>query len=450
MAVKVSRVLHAGYILECKGTQILFDPLFESPFSRNCFSFPAVRFDTDRIRELKFDAVFISHYHDDHCSFESLDLIHRETPLYIYCLHEELMDWLKEFGFKNVFQLELNAVVLIEDFEVIPRRALDADVDSLFHIRAEGLNILNVVDSWIDEDMMQSLTQVSNWDLVLWPFQTMRELEVLSPLRASPADRHIPQEWNEQLQALNPRFLVPSSCQFKFESWSWYNEAFFPISYESFTRQVLSFLEKTRVVRLEPGEVFVLKSESFEKNGRLDWVINSEMAELVQVDYHYSENVKPPPTSEISKMLPALSHGQKKHVADYLSVDILHRYYSLPLLQEGFFNSEVCWKVSVFDETGAGTEYFYRLFGTEIEIRDHQFSERLWTTEVPVYTLYRALEEGESLTSMYMRINPQRMNGVLEAELQEADLLEDPLVRCLFTGVFGSYQLAQFERLKPL
>ncbi|MBY0453008.1 MAG: MBL fold metallo-hydrolase, partial [Bdellovibrionaceae bacterium] len=104
MAVKVSRVLHAGYIFECTGTQILFDPLFENPFSRNCFAFPQVAFDTDRIQNLKFDAVFISHYHDDHCSLDSLNLINRETPLYIYCLHDELIQWLKEFGFKNVFQ----------------------------------------------------------------------------------------------------------------------------------------------------------------------------------------------------------------------------------------------------------------------------------------------------------------------------------------------------------
>lgn len=447
MSLKVSRVLHAGYIFEYEGVRLLFDPLFESPFSRNCFSFPPVQFDTILIQELKFDALFISHYHDDHCSFDSLNLINRETPIYIYCLHEEMILWLQEFGFKNVFQLRLNATISVGAFEVTPYRALDANVDSIFHIRAGELNILNVVDSWIDDETMQRLSKVSGWDLVLWPFQTMRELEVLSPLRALPADPNIPHEWVSQLEVLNPRFLVPSSCQFKFESWSWYNEAFFPISYKAFAQQVLSFLKETEVRRFDPGEVFTLAKKSLEKVGQLDWVLKQN---TVETDYVYSDKVKPTSTSEISKHLPALNDEQKKHVTDFFSFDILHRYHMLDILKEGFFKSEVCWKLSIYDENGFSTDYFYTLSGSKIKINDRQTSERLWTTEVPAYTLFRALEEGESLTSMYIRINNQRLNGAVEDELQSADLMEDPLVRSLFTGIFGSYQLAQFERLKPV
>jgi putative membrane protein len=74
MTLKISRILHAGYVFECAGRRIVFDPIFENPFSRNCHAFPAVRFDLEQIRALPVDAVFISHFHDDHCSFESLDL----------------------------------------------------------------------------------------------------------------------------------------------------------------------------------------------------------------------------------------------------------------------------------------------------------------------------------------------------------------------------------------
>ncbi len=447
MSLTVSRVLHAGYIFECDGIQILFDPLFESPFSRNCFAFPPVQFDTEKIKDLKFDAVFISHYHDDHCSFDSLNLIDRSTPIYIYCLHEEMLVWLKEFGFKTVFQLDLNVAVTIGPFEVMTRRALDADVDSIFHIRAGELNVLNVVDSWIDDETMQKLTEIADWDLILWPFQTMREIEVLSPLRAEPADRRIPHEWVEQLTKLNPRVLVPSSCQFKFESWSWYNRAFFPISYAGFKEQVSTFLTKSEIVRLNPGDVFVLNKKIFEKKSQLNWVIQQSADEA---DYDYSEDVKPSSTSEVAQNLPALSPEQKRDVVDYLSFDILHRYHSLKHSEEGFFGSETYWKLSVYDENGLATEFNYRLAGSIMQIDHQQVSDRLWTTEVPAYTLYRALEEGESLTSMYIRINNQRLSGALEVEVQAADVMEDPLVRCLFTGVFGSYQLAQFERLKPL
>ena len=88
MTVQVSRILHAGYVFWCEDVEIFVDPIFENPFSRNCYAFPDVRFDLAAIRLLRPAAVFISHYHDDHCSLDSLDLLPRDTPVYLYCLHE--------------------------------------------------------------------------------------------------------------------------------------------------------------------------------------------------------------------------------------------------------------------------------------------------------------------------------------------------------------------------
>ncbi|MGZ3748537.1 MAG: MBL fold metallo-hydrolase, partial [Pseudobdellovibrionaceae bacterium] len=151
MKLKISRILHAGYIFECNdnenNTQIAFDPIFENPFSRNCHAFPEVRFDHNQIKNLRLAAVFISHYHDDHCSLESLDLLDRKTPIYIYCLFEELFSMVRELGFLSVYSLELNVPVKIGPLEVIPRRALDSEVDSMFQVKAGELNVLNVVDS---------------------------------------------------------------------------------------------------------------------------------------------------------------------------------------------------------------------------------------------------------------------------------------------------------------
>ena len=104
----------------------------------------------------------------------------------------------------------------------------------MFHIKAEGLNILNVVDSWIDPEALPELASHAPWDMVLWPFQTMREIEVLSPSRAAAVAPQLPEDWIDQLRLLKPRYVVPSSCQFLQESWSWYNNAFLPITYLQF------------------------------------------------------------------------------------------------------------------------------------------------------------------------------------------------------------------------
>jgi hypothetical protein len=70
-----------------------------------------------------------------------------------------------------------------------------------------------------------------------------------------------------------------------------------------------------------------------------------------------------------------------------------------------------------------------------------------WLTEVPAAKLYAALEEGESLTSMYVRINDTVFDADTERELLDVDVVDDPLIRCLFSDTFGAYQAAQLRRL---
>ena len=303
-AIVISRILHAGYLFECEGTRIAFDTIFENPFSRNCHAFPQLRFDTDSIRRQRFDAVFISHFHDDHCSLDSLDLLDRATPIYLYCIFDELFDMIRQLGFRHVQPLRLNETVTVGPFAVTPREAMDADVDSMFQVRAAGLNVLNVVDSWIDDTTLGQLVDEGPWDMVLWPFQTMRELEVLAPSRHAAAPPALPEEWIVQLQALQPRYVVPSSCQFLQEPWSWYNRAFFPISYARFGREVGAALPQAQVVRLNPGVSVRLDATSLQPAPPLSWVI--PVGEQV-VDYAYEGNAAAPPTSEIARHFAPLS-----------------------------------------------------------------------------------------------------------------------------------------------
>lgn len=445
MALKVSRILHAGYVFECDGTQVAFDPIFENPFSRNCYAFPECRFDHEQIQKLHFDAVFISHFHDDHCSLESLDLLPRETPIYIYCLFEELLAWIRELGFTQVFPLKIDHLVRIGTFEIIPRRALDADVDSLFQIKASGLNVLNVVDSWIDEETLQDLVDESPWDLILWPFQTMREIEVLSPLRAESAPIEIPREWREQLKALRPRYVVPSSCQFKQEPWSWYNQAFFPISYRQFQQEVEFAVPDAQVVRLNPSVSIVLDKSSLQAGESLSWVLPSGEQDL---DYEYEKNLKPPSTAEVARRFPPLSATQTERVFEYCHVGLLEKYSSLEAPEDPFFHKPRIWKLSLYDHMGKGYDFHYRLKRARIEILSQCDEPLAWWTEVSIHKLYSALECGESLTSMYLRINDQFFEADIEKDIPFVDIVEDPLVRCLFNGAFGSYQKAQLERLR--
>lgn len=445
MSIKVSRILHAGYVFECQNTQIVFDPVFENPFSRNCFAFPSVNFNHEQIRKEKFSAVFISHFHDDHCSMESLNLIDRSTPIYMFCVFEEMFDLIKQLGFNNVYSLDLNIPIQVGPFEVIPRVALDADVDSLFHIKAEGLNILNVVDSWIGEATLNLLERSAPWDLILWPFQTMRELEVIAPSRSQPASQNIPEEWKTQLKTLKPRFLVPSSCQFIQEYWSWYNHAFFPISYKKFSSEMESILPQTKVVRINPSVSYVLNPGSFELSSPLPWIepIGEQM-----VDYDYQPNITAPPTSEIAKQFGDLSQEQKEYLLDYCRSGLLAKYLSLDSDPESFFAQYRIWELVLYNQNGSFERFRYEIKADFIALLVKSESEPSWCTEVPAVKVYAALKQGESLTSMYIRINDRDFSPSVEVDLKEVDIGEDPLIRCLFTGNFGSYQKAQLKMIR--
>lgn len=444
--LKISRILHAGYVFECDGTTIAFDTIFENPFSRNCHAFPDVRFDHALIRRQRFAAVFISHFHDDHCSLESLDLLDRATPLYIYCIFDELFAMVRQLGFTQVHQLQLNVAVQVGPFAVVPREAMDADVDSMFQVRAAGLNVLNVVDSWIDQGTLAQLAGEAPWDMVLWPFQTMREIEVLSPSRAAAVPPALPEEWIAQLKALAPRYVVPSSCQFQQEPWSWYNRAFFPITYRQFAQEVGAALPEAQVVRLDPSVSVLLDAVSLRPAPALDWVLPVGAQD---VDYHYEGNAAPPRTADIARHFAALSDAQYARVMDYCRRGVMAKYGEVEAASDYFGQARV-WRLSVYDHAGEGVHFHYRLEGdgTAHALEEGGDAPPLgWTTEIPAAKLYAALELGESLTSMYMRINDTVFDDDTERELEDADVVDDPLIRCLFSDTFGAYQAAQLRRL---
>ena len=445
MNLKISRILHAGYVFECDGTAIAFDPIFENPFSRNCHAFPEVEFDHAKIRQQAFAAVFISHYHDDHCSLDSLDLLDRNTTIHIYCLFDQLFALVRELGFVDVRPLLIDVAVQVGPFQVIPRAALDSEVDSMFQIKAAGRNVLNVVDSWMDPEVLALLARDAPWDMVLWPFQTMREIEVLSPSRFVAAPPALPTEWLEQLAILKPRYVVPSSCQFLQESWSWYNRAFFPISYRQFQQEVEAALPEAKVIRLNPSVSVLLDRQSLQAAPPLAWVVPVGEQD---VDYCYEGNLTPPQTAEIARRFPALTQQQSALVLAYCQNGLLEKYREMELPEDSYFEKARIWRLSLYDHAGAATDLHYRVQGDRIDLLEGNDAPLGWTTEIPMSKVHAALALGESLTSMYIRINDAVFDDATENEIADADIVDDPLIRCLFNDVFGAYQEAQLRRLQ--
>jgi len=443
--LKVSRILHAGYLFEADDFRILFDPIFKNPFSVNCFAFPPVSFDTERIKRERFSAIFISHYHDDHCCFESLDLLDRQTPVYLYCVHDELFALVRELGFREVYSLKLNQTIEIGPMKITPLLALDPDIDTLFSIRCGDLKVLNVVDSWIDPSTLSILSKDAPWDLVLWPFQTMRELEVLSPFRAADPDPHLPPEWLDQIKRLNPRAIVASACQFQHEPWSWYNHFLFPVTYWQFFEEVKTILPDTLVFRLDPAQSLALDRAEIKSVAPLEWILTSP----VEIeDFEFNPRIEIPSTEQIASHFPKLSAPHKERVLRYCSGEILENYRALDFSESSYFNEPRFWRLSLIEPNEDPSHFYYLIEGNKISPLDKAPITLNWFTEIIATKLYNALECGESLSSLYVRVNGHSFDLKTEQEINEVCPSEDPLVRCLYEGKFAQYQLFQLKQLK--
>ena len=96
------------------------------------------------------------------------------------------------------------------------------------------------------------------------------------------------------------------------------------------------------------------------------------------------------------------------------------------------------WRLSIYDYKGEVKNFDYSIHGNQIGPATPNEENLAWLTEVPAAKLYAALEHGESLSSMYVQI---------KTAIKDVDIMEDPLIRTLFTGVFGAYQIAQLKQL---
>jgi hypothetical protein len=114
----------------------------------------------------------------------------------------------------------------------------------------------------------------------------------------------------------------------------------------------------------------------------------------------------------------------------------------MELPPDSYFEQPRIWLLTVYDHEGAATRFRYRVHGDSIVPAEE--GEPAWTTEIPMAKLYAGLALGESLTSMYMRINDCLVNE----DILQADVVDDPLIRCLFDGAVGAYQAAQLNRLQ--
>lgn len=98
--MKITYIGHATLLLEIGGIRILTDPNFEPKLGR---LLPRVAPPGIALTELPtLDAVLLTHAHADHLSFESLERMSRDMPLYAPPV---VARWLRRLGFAQAVEL---------------------------------------------------------------------------------------------------------------------------------------------------------------------------------------------------------------------------------------------------------------------------------------------------------------------------------------------------------
>src|SRR5215216_5509881 len=98
--MRITYIGHATLLIEAAGRRILTDPNFDETYGR---FLPRASKAGIALEELpKLDALLLTHAHADHLSFDSLDRLPRDVPLYA---PPAVARWLQKRGYAHAVPL---------------------------------------------------------------------------------------------------------------------------------------------------------------------------------------------------------------------------------------------------------------------------------------------------------------------------------------------------------
>lgn len=177
--MKFTNLGGATAILEHKGIRILFDPwLDEGAFHGAWYHYPPVTFDMKKLG--RFDYIYISHIHEDHCSAKTIRTLNMDAEVIFMERNPNFVaNFLKtyDFNFKKLHRIpartptEIFPGFIVDPIESDPAHELNHLVDSGIVIKWDGFTIYNANDCAPYPSGVEYIKRnYTNLDLALIPY----------------------------------------------------------------------------------------------------------------------------------------------------------------------------------------------------------------------------------------------------------------------------------------
>ena len=177
--MKITNVGGATAILEHKGKRILFDPwLNEGIFHGAWYHFPPLRMGNEDLG--RFDYVYISHIHEDHCAAGTIEYLNRDAEILLMDRRPNFVAKFLDthgFEFKKVHHIapftptELEDGLVVDMLTADPKHELAFRIDSALILNWDGFVVYNANDCHPYEEGIQYIIDTHPAiDLALLPY----------------------------------------------------------------------------------------------------------------------------------------------------------------------------------------------------------------------------------------------------------------------------------------
>lgn len=262
---------HAGLAIKFKNTHVICDPLLndvtiDSGTGVVSPVYPSRKF----LKETIFDAVIVSHAHNDHFHLPSLALLNRQSTIYFPEGDRQIPLLLGALGFTRFISCKPGAVYKVGQLEIIPIPSAVPFPEMGIIIKNKTVSVWNMVDARPrSKNLIALKNKFGTPTLLLAYYQCFHEDKVL---HAGFNDRFPFQTYEMLLKEagqLQPIFMCPSSADLFNKKVGWLNYHMQPVKKQQFIDDYMKLNLKSKGVLLSAGDSFRLTNKKIIPSNKL-------------------------------------------------------------------------------------------------------------------------------------------------------------------------------------